>query len=225
MKFLHNIYFIFNIILSIGLCKPLLAQTWSDGFESYTTGTFPSNWTPDGNATANATNYVTTTTSFSGTKSLQLYGTVGGCWGALAYRSLTISPPFEIELAIRNGNETLSGCHPYRANFGLRKGTSWANPSRQFILFNGEGEILGATNNLLQTYTTLEWYTVRIRYESPSSSEVRISYWINGIYKGVETLAAQSEEGQMTNFEITVQEGTAWFDNVILTSAITTNIS
>jgi hypothetical protein len=204
----------FCFLLSFALFLPTQAQTWSDGFETYTTGSFPSTWTPDGNATDIGTNYVTTTTFLGGAKSLRLHGQLAGCWGALAYRPLTLSAPFEVEVAIRNGSESLSGCHPDRGGIGLRQGTSWQNPAREFILFKGNGNVTSAAGNVLQSYSTLTWYTVRIRYERPTSSQVRISYWINGVYKGVETLTAHAQEDQMTNFEINAQEGTVWFDDI-----------
>lgn len=197
------------------------AEDWSDGFESYTTGTFPSTWTPDANAVSDPNNNkVTTAVAHTGEKSLQLHGVVTGCWGALAYRALSVSPLYEIEVAVYNGNEPLSGCHPERAGLGIRQGFSWQNPAREFILFRGNGTITSAAGNVLQTYTPLTWYTVRIRYERPSSSQVRIVYWINGVYKGEETLTADPDEDQMTNLEINAQEGTVGFDDIFLTPIV-----
>ncbi len=189
-----------------------LTQVWQDGFESYQPGSFPSStWTPDANASQS---YTDNGVAYEGSKSLRLIGVIGGCWGALAYRPLTISPPYEIELVVGNGNETLSGCHPDRAYIGLRKGFTWSNPSRVFILFKGNGEIISASGASLGTYSILTWYKVRIRYERPSSSEVQISYWVDNTYLGSETLQAHAEEDQMTNLDLTVQEGTVWFDAV-----------
>jgi len=173
---------------------------WEENFESYVAGSWPSNWVPDGNATDSTTNYVDNAVFYEGTKSLHLFGVIGGCWGAIAYRPLTITPPYEIEVVVRNGNESLSGCHPDRAYIGIREGTSWTNPARRFIQFRQNNTIDGATDDFsLGTYTPLTWYIVKIRYERPSTSEVKISYWINGVYKGSQTLTAYSEEAQMTN--------------------------
>ncbi len=185
---------------------------WEDGFESYQGGAFPSaTWTPDANASAS---YVDNTVSFEGTKSLRHIGALGVCWGALAYRPITVSPPYEIEFIVRNGNESLSGCHPDRAYIGIRKGFGWLNPSRSFITFTGDGSIISSSGASLRTYETLNWYRVRIRYERPSSSEVKVSYWIDDTFVGNETLQARAEEDQMTNIDLTLQEGTAWFDAV-----------
>ena len=187
---------------------------WTDTFESYSSGSFPSDWTPDGNATDGSTNYVDNTVSYEGTKSLRLFGSIGGCWAAIAYHPLIVSPPYEIEVVVRNGNDPLSGCNPDRGSIGIRKGTSWTNPGRHFIMFKGDGTIISAAQNSLGNYTSLTWYTIKIRYERPSPSEVNVSYWINGAYKGTEVLSSQAEEDQMTNLGLTVLEGAAWFDAV-----------
>ena len=206
----YNLADIDSITFSVGTLGELV---WEEDFESYTAGSFPSAWTPDANATDNSTNYVDNTVSYEGTKSLRLFGSIGGCWGALTYHPLNVFPPYEIEVVVRNGNDPLSGCHPERADIHIRQGTSWTNPSRGFVLFKGDGTIV-ASGTPLGTYTTETWYTVKVRYERPSSSEVKLSYWINGIYKGSETFAPIDAEDQITNFELTVQEGTAWFDAV-----------
>jgi len=195
---------------------PVSAQqpTWQEGFETYTSGSFPSSWVPDGNASNINTNYVTTSAYLNGEKSLQLFGVLGGCWAAITYHELAISPPFEIEVAVRNGNESLTGCNPDRVSIHLRQGTLWQNPARVLINFKGDGTITSASGNVLQTYETLAWYTIKIRYERPTPAQVEISYWINGNYKSKETLELVNSEDLMTNLELSVLEGTAWFDDI-----------
>lgn len=188
---------------------------WEDGFETYSANSWPSNWTADGNGTDGTTNYVDNTVYDSGAKSLRLFGIIGGCWGALAYRPITVVAPYIIEVRIRNGNEALSGCHPDRAYIGLRQGTSWSNPSRVLINFMGDGSIRSGSSNILETsYSTLTWYSIRILYERPSSTQVKVSYWINGVSKGYETFTAIAEESLLNNLDLTTQEGTVWCDNV-----------
>jgi hypothetical protein len=120
-------------------------------------------------------------------------------------------------LVIRNGNESLSGCHPDRAGIGLRQGTSWSNPGRTLVQFKGDGTIRSSGGTVsLGTYSTLSWYIVKVRYERTSPTTVKISYWINGTYKGDENLSAINEEDQLTNLQLDAQEGTVWFDNIIV---------
>jgi len=87
------------------------------------------------------------------------------------------------------------------------------------INFKGDGTITSASGNVLQTYETLAWYTIKIRYERPTPAQVEISYWINGNYKSKETLELVNSEDLMTNLELSVLEGTAWFDDMKVTPA------
>ena len=73
---------------------------------------------------------------------------------------------------------------------------------------------MGGEETELGTYNTLTWYLVRIRYEQTSASEVRLSYWINDVYLGNLSFSAISDELLLDHLELTVQEGSAWFDNI-----------
>jgi len=187
---------------------------FEDDFESYSVGSFPPSWVPDGNATNGSTNYIDDTYSFEGNQSIKLYGTLGGCWGALAYHSIEDTPPYIVELAIRNSNENLSGCHPDRGQIGLRAGTHWSNPSRGFLLFDGDGNIYSGGSALLVPYNTEEWYLVKIKYEIISGSEIKLSYWVNNNFITDEVLPIHTYEDQLDHFELASQEGSVWFDNV-----------
>lgn len=190
-------------------------HVWIEDFESYSPGRFPSSWTPDGNADDMRTNFIDKTVAFSGTQSLHLYGIVGGCWGALAYYPVRVSPPFELEVRVRNGNEVLTGCHPDRAGgIGLRQGTSWQNPSRTFFQFKGDGTIVAGSNTVLDTYNPFQWYTVKARYERLNRNRVQVSYWIDGAYKGSEMFDAIDNEESLRYIQLPVQEGTVWYDDI-----------
>lgn len=185
-----------------------------ENYESYTTGTFPVSWVADGNATDITQNSIVNNTSYSSSRSLKLYGSIGGCWAAIAYHTLNTTAPFEFEVAIRNGNEALSGCNPDRATIGLRQGTYWGNPQRRFLIFDGNGRIYGGGGIDLGSYSNSTWYLVKIKYERTSTTQIRLSYWINNNYVGYESLSAISEESQLNNLEICVLEGSAWFDDI-----------
>ena len=49
--------------------------------------------------------------------------------------------------------------------------------------------------------------------QSPDT-EVRLSYWIDGDFKGTETYTPIAEEAGLAYLDLEVQEGTAWFDDV-----------
>jgi len=122
----------------------------------------------------------------------------------------------EVEVAVRNGDESLSGCNPHRGVVGLRKGTSWSNPLREFVKFSGDGKIFGGGGAQLGTYTTNAWYLVKVRYEKLSSTEVRLSYWINNVSSGSETLSTIADEDNLDHFELGALEGSVWFDKITI---------
>jgi hypothetical protein len=151
-----------------------------------------------------------------------MMGILGSCWEALAYRSLTVSPPYTVQVTVRPGNESLTGgCHQYRARIGIRQGTSWTNPERSFLFFANDGTIRAgdatSTNppdgTILGTYTPLTWYSITITYTTTSST-VQLSYTINGRYITTITLPISSNEGQFTNLELISGDDTAWYDDV-----------
>jgi hypothetical protein len=187
---------------------------WEDGFENYTSGTFPSNWVADANATNSSKNYTDNSTQKDGTNSLKLFGTLGGCWGALAYRSISVSPPYYISIDVKNGTEQLSGCHPDRTSIALRKGTSWSNPARSLVDFKNDGKIYANGGDLLTSYSTNTWINVIIKYELPSSNQVKTTFWINNNLIGEYYSSTIAEENGLDNLQLAVQEGTAWFDNI-----------
>ena len=186
--------------------------SWKEDFESYTINSFPSTWVKDANASAGG-NYIDSN-GYESDQCLKLLGKINGCWGAIAYHNVNATKPFEIEIAIKNGNETLGGCHPDRGYLGLRKGTSWSNPARELIKFMGNGDIKSGGGNTLGTYSTLTWYHLRVRYERVNSTNISLSYWINNDFKGTEILPSISSEEDLDNIDITIQEGSAWFDEI-----------
>ena len=186
-----------------------------EGFDGYNAGSFPINWTPDANGSDISTNYVDNSIFYDGEKSLKLFGSIGGCWSGVAYHIVVAARPFEIELAIRNGNEVLSGCHPIRALVGFRKGTNWMDPAdRWFIKFNSNGKVYGSGGTELSNYNNSTWYLIKIKYEIISSSEIKLSYWINNNYAGSESLSPLSEENLLDNIELEAGEGSVWFDKI-----------
>jgi len=205
------VLFLFGIINCIPILKGV---DWNDSFETYSDGTFPSSWISNGYTSHTEYSHVTSIKSSNGSKSLQLFGKLDGCLAALAYKALDVTSPFIIEVDINNGNETLSGCHPERAGIGLRMGNSWMNPSRTLVHFDYDGYIYLSKTIKSDAYITNTWYTLKIRYEMISSSQIKLSFWINNVFKGDLIQATISDENLLNNIELNVQEGTAWFDNV-----------
>jgi len=192
-----------------------VAVGWQDNFETYAPNLWPSeNWIKDANGGG-----VDDTVHHEGTKSLKITGVIGSCWAGLGYRALSVTPPFYIEMWVKNGTEALSGCHAYRSYIGLRKGTSWRNPGRQLILFDQSSKVRGTSDSQIAKYTPGIWYKIKIKYERPTPSTVKITYWINDTYITEETVSAVSDEDFLNNLDLTCGEGSCWFDEVKVYSA------
>jgi TonB family protein len=190
------------------------APVWTETFESSATGSWPSLWISDANAADGAQNYVDNAASYAGGQSLRLFGAPDGCWSAITYRSMTVAPPFYLEVAIRNGNEIQTGCHLYRGLLQLRQCCTSTNPARQLLVFRRDGTVEAPDGETLATFAPLAWYTVRIKYERISSTQVALSYWVDGRYLGQKMLALQAEEDLLDHVNLEAGEGAVWFDEV-----------
>ena len=86
-----------------------------------------------------------------------------------------------------------------------------------FLMFMGDGTIRDGNGDSLGTYSTLDWIKVKLKYERPTASTVRVTYWIDDMNEGSVTYAAHAEEDNLGSLDLTVQEGTVWFDDVKVT--------
>lgn len=207
------------IALAALASKSANSQNWSENFDEYSLGSFPSGWIPSGN---NGT-IVANDASVSKPQSVKMYGLVGGCWAALIHRQLEVKPPFTIQMYVRNGNETLSGCHPQRAEPQLQTGPSWTYPNRVLWNFNASGEFIvpGATTG--PVLSPMTWLKVGVSYELSDATHVKMNYSLNDkFYKSV-TIAQDSYESQLVWLSLQAAEGTVWYDNVSVTSGFTIN--
>jgi hypothetical protein len=196
---------------------------WTDGFETYTVGKFSNPpWTNSGNTTA----YVTNTEQESGNNSLYLYGLIGRDWAALAHRQFAYAPDLVFEFDVRNGSESLGrGLHQVYGSAMLSTGPSWTTTVRGLIFFGSDGLIHGPgtggelSGPVLGTYTAGTWYDVKIPHDVVSSSTVSLSYWINGGFDGTYSEASMPNESSIAYFGVQSGAGSAWFDNVSVTTA------
>jgi hypothetical protein len=188
---------------------------WSDDFGSYTLGSFPSAWVNSGN---NGGSVVNTYAAPGSTQSLQMYGQVGGCWATLAHRQLQVTPPFTVQVSIRNGNEATSGCHPDRGFVGLNTGPSWTTAGVALLDSAQSGALYAGSSlsggQFLENASLLQWNTIRMGYEFVNSSTVQVTYWIDGQPGITITRPAVAQEASMAWLTLAAEEGTAWFDNV-----------
>jgi len=190
------------------------AILFEDNFESYDVKRFPPSWKGLANATDRNTNYVDNSPSQQRSKSLKLYGRVGGCWGALAFHPIQFNGSIKIALSVYNGHEVLSGCHPDRANICLREKAGVNYYCRELVLFKGDGRLLtGTGKTLLNNYNTNTWYNMVFQF-TRNEGVLDISYWIDGDFILKETIPKKAGDELLSQLELTVQEGSAWFSNV-----------
>jgi len=213
------IAFGFALVVAMIVAQPAKSQAWSDNFDTYPLGSFPTNWTASGNGGTTIVN----TTYESKPQSVQMDGQVGGCWSALMHRQLNVKPPFTIQMYVRNGNETLSGCHPQRAEPELQTGPSWTYPNRTLWDFNAKGQFIvpGATTG--PTFPELTWIKVGVSYEVVDATHVRMSYSLNDQFYTSIVATQDTYESQLTWLSLQAAEGSAWFDNVSVTPGFLIN--
>jgi hypothetical protein len=228
-----------GLIMSITLLVPLLATMpqkpvlaepqstimWTDDFDSYTVPIYPDTyfpsppWTHSGYHDA----FVYHDYAKSAPNALKLIGVFGEgeCGGAVAYRYIGGFAPFEIEVWLRNGDEPLAGCHQKYGGIELSAGPDWTYDHRGLINFNYQQQIRGGAFELdegagvnLGSYTPLQWYKVRIRYEPLQSDNILLTFWINDVQQGPFSFPKRPYEGNLAYVGLWAGEGAAWFDNV-----------
>lgn len=211
---------IYPILIVLVICAtglPALAQVeWCDGFESYAVGSKASPpWIESGNTPGIA---VDGSIAFSGTKSFRMYGTLGSCWAAVADRQYS-GFPITVSMAVRNGTESLSGCHKYRGACDLRTGCGqWQCcpcPGVFRFLPNGDFQVaLPGANATFPGYALNVWHFVKFSMSLPGDGSLHVRYWVNEEYLGEYTIPEESWMSSPAYLDISAQEGTAWFDDV-----------
>jgi CARDB protein/SdrD B-like protein/FG-GAP repeat protein len=196
-----------------------LTEGCHDDFEDDTVGTWPGGWTADANAISNPSNNSVVADPASGTGNvLKLFGAIGASWSALAYKPCDFGTAFRLDLRVYNGSEALSGTHPDRAWIGMRQGTSWANPARTLLGFDGDGTLVASDGSVIGSYSTGQWYDVSIDYLR-TGSDLNLYYWINDQHLATVqmTVSDLGAETLLDHLDLTAQEGSAYFDDIQVT--------
>jgi len=157
-----------------------------EDFESYTVGTFPSSggWELVFDGYGDDYQYVTNTTSISGSKSLQLEGAAN--WSANAVKNLSSTPDIvylegyvktsKVEPSVMNYSEAIIGFH----NLDIGPWGNWY----AHVYFGCDNTIgfSGSGGNYvnLQTYNDNQWYKVKIKYDAVNKKG---DVWIDDILK------------------------------------------
>ena len=186
LRFWSCVTFFIIFVVSSSVTHVVANTLLQDDFETYSVGTFPSSggWEPHFNILSDpANNIVTNVTSYSGEKSLQLYGAHSGCWAAETGYPITFPSVFYIECAMNASGDmyTSGSCHYWDIALGLAKyyhgsGCIWTN----LLMFHKNGNILG-TSDFIQPLEVNTWYKIKMKVDMDNGV---VDYWINDEYKG-----------------------------------------
>ena len=190
-------------------------EPWCDSFEDYSGSGWSVNWHGSGNVPGIEIDH---TYAHTGSASLRMFGLLGSCWGSVVTRPISMDLPLEVTFSVTNGHEPLSGCHPYRAMFGLRTGPDWWDcPCPGLLTFLPNGDIKLGPWGGATVYTGFAldtWHDVRCRLSLPGDSQLHAEFWVNSSYLGEITLPEESWMSEPAYLDISCQEGTVWFDDI-----------
>jgi len=191
-------------------------------FEDLEPGSYPSGWERDGSQEQQ----VVDTTSSSGSHSLELVGTHGGCWQAIANAPLGEHPgsdPVRISGAVKPAVEGQVGCHDGFAPYGnvlFRTAVgSWSDGETRHLLKLRDEGVRGSGLDL-GSFTRGDWLTYDIRYEyRPDDEAVAVRYTIDGEDRGETTVDAMDSESDLSHLAFRSGDFTAYWDEVVVERA------
>jgi hypothetical protein len=191
-------------------------------FETIDTGSYPSGWERDGSQEQR----VVDTTSFSGSHSLELVGSHGGCWQAIANAPLGDHPgsdPVRFTGAVKPAVEGQIGCHDGFAPYGnvlLRTAVgSWSDGETRHLLRLRDDVVHGAGLDL-GSYTRGEWLSYEVRYEyRPDDETVALRYIVDGERRGETTVDAIDAETDLSHLAFRSGDFTAYWDDLVVKRA------
>ncbi|MFD1635398.1 PKD domain-containing protein (plasmid) [Haloplanus ruber] len=181
-------------------------------FENTPVGQLPSGWTK----IANRNQEVIDSPVANGDRALQLKGSHGGCWEAIADRETELpnSGTTEISFSIRPTTNGEIGCHDHNGAVKLNTETgSWsAGSGSGLVVFTPDGTVAGSGTDL-GSYQIDAWNDVTIRY-ARSGGEVTLTYFINGERRGTTTRDARSFENALSYLRVKSGDFTTQVDDV-----------
>lgn len=184
-----------------------------EDFESYSNNSYPPSWTKSGNTDQYI---VETDDTISGSRVLGLMGQPGGCWEALANRSISLPDTGVIEFVFHvfPTDRGDVGCHNHRAKVALRTSDdSWdAGQGTKLWSLSTDGAFVAADGSNLGGYDLGNWNEIRIRYQR--DKEVTLSYSLNGEDRGSATRAVHDFEDDLSYIQLGSGEFISWWDDI-----------
>ncbi|SHG93917.1 PKD domain-containing protein [Halobaculum gomorrense] len=188
-------------------------------FESVSVGGYPSGWVKDG-ATDQA---VVDDRAHSGSRSLRLTGSHGGCWQAIANAPIG-GHPGETEVrfsgSVLPGAAGSFGCHDkYYARVQLRTdaGGGWSDgSSRSILTMRRDGTLSAPGGVTVGTFSPGDWVSYDITYQyDAGADEITLEYEIDGGSSGgTTTVSAASWETDISYLTLRSGDFTTYWDSV-----------
>jgi hypothetical protein len=205
-------------IYTVTVAVPL---SWSDNFDSYTLGTFPSSggWILRYNGAGDAYQYIDDTHSVSGQQSMHLEGS--SCWSSAMYHPLNLASQVTYEANVFVDAIVSCGCTPSVAVIRLVNpslgawGTGFGSVS-----FNCDGNIYAmqatepTSNVFLMTYNAQQLYNIKLNINLVART---FDVYVDDVLKGSGYQILDS--GNPTGIEVLADHGssgnpTVWFDDL-----------
>ena len=184
-------------------------------FEDLKTGNYPSDWKKDGSSDQQ----VVDSTSYRGSQCLELGGSHGGCWQAIANAPLGELPradQIRIAGAIKPAVNGTIGCHnDFYGGVFLRTAVgSWnAGSNRKLFELNSDG--ISGFELELGTYTEGEWLSYEILYKyNPENEKVTVVFEFDGENRGRTTVDATDFEGDLSYITFKSGDFTGYWDSI-----------
>lgn len=196
----------------------------NDDFEEYDIGSFPNSWSRSGNNNQQ----VVSDPVASGEQALQMVGSHGGCWQALAHYELAPQLPSDETIVfsgqLRPTGDGGGGCHGTRnctvslqdlpAPYGGRN-------FRQALFTTDASGSINGRNVDPGTYEVGSYNSFEVEYYWDSNTDkVELSYRINGENRGTGTIDATTDdsgnvvESELVYFTVTSGDYTLYVDNI-----------
>jgi len=176
---------VYILLLALAAFLPILAYAqevniFSDNFENYQAGSFPSagGWEIVWNGVGNSYQTISTAYAYSGTKSFQLWGREG--WSAVVQRRFwTNSSLIGYELSLLY-EERSSGYQDGPAFF-CEGCAEWGAYYGAVLFDHSDGKIKAEDGTVLGTWEPKRWYRIKVILDRRAN---KYSVWINGELRG-----------------------------------------
>jgi hypothetical protein len=203
------------LLASLALIAPTQAQEtdiFRDNFEPYAVGAFPSagGWEIVWDGMGAEHQVVSTSYSYSPTKSLQLWGR--DYWTAVVQRKFSTDAPiigYELSILIE-GRGSEHGDHPA---FFCREAATWGAYYGTVFFDHSDGRIKAEDGRILGTWSPKTWYRVKVILDRQTN---RYSVWINGELRGKDIPTSRSDTNKINAIALVAgwHEKKVYYDDV-----------